>query len=84
MPYIEQDARNKYLPILKEIQQIETKGDLEYCITVLMNIFMFTREHRYSPLHDCVYATMHCADEFRRRHLDKREDIAIEMNGDIE
>jgi len=27
---------------------------------------------------------MHCADEYRRRNLDLREDTAKEVNGDIQ
>jgi len=48
-----------------------------------MKQFMSTREYRYSTLHEAVYAVMHCADEFRRRYLDKREDEAMNTNGDI-
>ena len=44
---------------------------------------MSTRDARYSTLHDCVYAVQHTADEFKRRFLDKREDDAREINGDI-
>lgn len=44
---------------------------------------MRNKEARYSTLHDCVYAAQHCADEFRRNFLDKREDKAKEENGDI-
>ena len=48
-----------------------------------MKKFMSSRESRYSNLHDVVYASAHCSDEFRRRYLDKREDQAIETNGDV-
>lgn len=82
MPYIKKEARLKYDPIDK-IQSIETKGDLEYCISRLMNIYMKTRIKRYTNLHDCTYAAMHCADEFRRRFLDKRENDACLLNGDV-
>jgi len=44
---------------------------------------MAVRQYRYSKLHDCCYAVQHCADEFRRRFLDKREDDARKTNGDI-
>lgn len=86
MPYIAQEDRNKYYKITDEIWnvKIETKGDLEYLIFSLMKQYMKSREKRYTTLHDCVYAAMHCADEFRRRFLDKREDEAREKNGDIE
>lgn len=87
MPYVDQISRGKYAKITNQIydvDKIETKGDLEYLIFSLMKKFMSTREFRYSTLHDCVYAAMHCADEFRRRFLDKREDEARITNGDIE
>jgi hypothetical protein len=62
---------------------LETKGELEYVIFWLMHRFMLDREVRYSTLHDAVYAAMHCADEFRRRFLDEREDTARRINGDV-
>lgn len=86
MPYVDQNSRAKYSTITNQIydlEKIETKGDLEYLVFVLMKKFMSTREFRYSTLHEVVYATMHCADEYRRRYLDKREDEARETNGDI-
>jgi len=86
MPYVKQEDRAKYAKITNQIydcDEIETKGDLEYLIFVLMQKFMLTREKRYSTLHEVVYAVVHCADEYRRRFLDKREDEARETNGDI-
>jgi hypothetical protein len=83
MPYIKQEDRKKFDQHLDQIEKIENKGELEYCIFKLMKRFMKDKEVRYSTLHDCTYATMHCADEFRRRNLDKREDEAINQNGDI-
>lgn len=62
---------------------INSKGDLEYIVFKLMKYYMADREFRYSILHDCTYAIQHCADEFRRRYLDKRENEAREKNGDI-
>lgn len=87
MPYIDNEQRKKYQGVVNAIKQgpfIETKGDLEYLIFTLMKQFMRSRESRYSSLHDCTYAVQHCADEFRRRYLDRREDEAREDNGDIE
>ena len=84
MPYIKKEDRKHYDKILDDLPDIETKGDLEYIVFKIMKRFMYTRDFRYSKLHDCVYAVMHCADEFRRRYLDKREDEAINKNGDIE
>jgi len=83
MPYIKPDSREKYDHILRDMSTIDTKGDLEYCIFKLMVHYMQSRSSRYTDLHDCCYAAMHCADEFRRRFLDKREDAACNENGDI-
>lgn len=87
MPYVDKLQREKYkslLIMIHNLSEIETKGDLEYLVFILMKKFMSTREQRYSTLHDCVYAIQHCSDEFRRRYLDKREDIARQNNGDVE
>jgi len=83
VPYIKQDERKKYDDVLNQLHTIETKGQLEYCIFSLMQIYMENKEYRYSTLHDCVYAAAHCSDEFRRRFLDKKEDEASFENGDI-
>jgi len=83
MPYIKKEERKDFDYFLDKIQAINTKGELEYCLFKLMKIYMKNKEIRYSTLHDCTYAAMHCADEFRRRYLDKREDEAMNTNGDI-
>lgn len=48
-----------------------------------MQKYMKNKEFRYSVLHDCTYAAQHCADEFRRRNLDVRENEARDKNGDV-
>ena len=83
MPYIKSEDRVKFDKVLDRMPVINTKGELEYCIFHLMNIYMKDKERRYSTLHDTVYAAQHCSDEYRRRFLDKREDQAIWENGDV-
>jgi len=83
MPYIRQSDREKFDDVLKQLPDLEVKGELEYCIYWLMKKYMSTRAFRYSTLHDCVYAAVHCGDEFRRLHLDVRENQARETNGDV-
>ena len=83
MPYIQRNKRSKYLEALEQIPGIESKGELEFCIYWLMKKYMQDKPIRYSTLHDSVYAAQHCADEFRRRHLDTRENAAREENGDV-
>lgn len=84
MPYIKKSERGIYDEVLNQMPTIKTKGDLEYCVFKLITHFMKFREKRYSTLHEAVYSVMHCADEYRRRFLDKREDEAMTVNGDIE
>jgi len=83
MPYIIQEKRVKYREVLDKLPEINCKGELEYVIFKIMRKYMSSRDYKYNTLHDCVYAVAHCSDEFRRRYLDKREDVAIETNGDI-
>ncbi len=92
MPHIAKKTRERYKTI-EILPNILTKGDLEYCVARLMVKYMGsydvcsdcgrlrTREHRYSDLHDCCKAVDHCAHEFERLYLDKREDDAIASNG---
>lgn len=86
MPYIPKQQREKYnnlMVMIQSLPEIETKGDLEFIVYALMLKFMKTRDERYSTLHEAVYAVQHCAHEFERRFLDKREDLARKTNGDI-
>lgn len=83
MPYIAPEGRPEFDQFLRQIKEIKTKGDLEYCMSVLMDIFMQTHNWKYTDLHDCAYAAAHMCDEFRRRFLDTREDEAIATNGDV-
>lgn len=82
MPYIKLRDRKHIDDRIKEIAFIN-KGELEYAVFKLMLMYMKSREYRYSDLHDCTYAIQHCADEFKRRFLDKRENEARIENGDI-
>lgn len=85
MPYIDKMFRGKYSDILYELSNISitSKGELEYLLFAILKSYMRERKVCYSELHDTVYACQHVADEFRRRFLDKREDEALERNGDI-
>lgn len=83
MPYIPKEERTKFDDAVRNLPTFESKGELEYIVTILMHKFMENRVARYTNLHDCVYAVVHAADEFRRHTLDKREDQAIEDNGQV-
>ena len=81
MPHINQLDRLKFVE-LEHLNVMESKGELEYCVARLMVKYMRTgnRQMRYSDLHDCCKAVQHCAHEFERLYLDKREDDAIAEN----
>lgn len=83
MPYISSELREPYDRVLGQLKEVKVKGELEYVIFKLMVLFMKGKKPNYSNIHDCVYAAQHCADEFRRRFLDKREDKARSDNGDV-
>lgn len=83
MPYIKKIDRIKFDKYLDKITVITTKGELEYCIYKLMKRYMKDKEWKYTPLHDTVYAAIHCGDEFRRNYLDERENAAKAENGEI-
>ena len=84
MPHINEEQKKKYRALIEEISftTIHEKGDLEFLVFILIKQFMLTREHRYATLHDAVYATIHSAEEYKRLYLDKREDEAINKNGE--
>lgn len=84
MPYIKQEDRKRFDEWLGGIPIPNTKGELEYCIFYLMKLHMEPLEANYTNLHDTVYAAQHCADEFRRRYLDLRENTALVLNGDVD
>ena len=83
MPYIKTEKREPFDQSLNSIKKIDTKGELEYCIYKLMKIYMQDKKFNYTNLHDTVYSSIHCGDEFRRNYLDKREDEAKKENGEI-
>ncbi len=83
MPYIDEIRREQFDRVIDQLDIIEVKGDLEYCIFKMMRKYMNRKTWNYSNLHDTTYAAVHCGDEFKRRYLDQREDQAIQKNGDI-
>jgi hypothetical protein len=83
MPYILPEERERFDNAIDQMPIMGNKGELEYVLFSLMVRYMGDRPVKYSTLSDCTYAAMHCADEFRRRFLDQRENEARIANGDI-
>ena len=84
MPYIKKELREPYGTIIGNLPDIQTKGELEYCVFKLIKKYMSTREYKYNNLHNAIYAAIHAGEEFKRRFLDLRENQAMIENGDIE
>lgn len=84
MPYIKKEDRKKFDKMLNECPIINNKGELEFVIYSIMNKFMKNKEKRYNNLHDCIYGCIHAGEEYRRQHLDLRENEAKLENGDID
>ncbi len=83
MPHIQKDKRELLSGITKAIQSNPwplEKGELEYLVYYLMGDYMKDRAFNYANLHEVVYAVIHSAEEFKRNHLDKREDHAKKQN----
>jgi hypothetical protein len=84
MPHISYEDKMQYEKLINEIRitPIITKGDLEFLVYQLLKRYMMDREIRYSTLHEAVYGGLHACEEYKRLHLDKREDEAIKNNGE--
>jgi hypothetical protein len=89
MPYIPLEDRKKFEDSLNKIVlEIESKGELTYCLYHLM-IYAFengvigTGSYGYDTLSDICGAGQDATNEFRRRRLDPHEDKKIKENGDI-
>lgn len=81
MPYIDQDRRAAIGLSIKEIPQ--DAGELNYCISKLLNAYMFQHGLSYARMDDCTGACGDAAAEFRRRVMDGYEDQKILANGDV-
>lgn len=84
MPYIKQEKRDKLDPFLNKIkEEIETGGDINYCITKLCIEYVKKFGKNYKNLSECI-STMECAkEEFYRKHIAPYEDLKEKENGGI-
>lgn len=81
MPYIVPERRLDIGLSLKEIPQDE--GELNYCISKLLNAYMYQHGLSYARMGDCTAACGNAEAEFRRRVMDGYEDGKIISNGDV-
>lgn len=85
MPYITKDRRevfDKYLE--KMAKEVETEGELNYCIYKLATLVTSRRGESYANLAMCSSAMEHAKLEWYRKRLAPYEDVKIAENGDID
>jgi len=84
MPYIKQENRKKFDDLIIPLaDELETNGDLNYCIYQLCKLWLTYREVSYDSLSDCI-KTLECAKlEFYRMILEPYEDQKIKENGNV-
>jgi len=91
MPYIDPDRRK--LPEMVHLTRaiakavasgaINSRGDLNYIYFYMARKYLDKKGYTYHPISDTKAAARDSADELNRRFMNKREDKAIEENGDV-
>ena len=86
MPYIEQLRRDQLEAYGYDggpIPQPQTAGELNYCITTLIRVYMQDKVKNYALFNSVVGALESCKLEFYRRIVAPYENTKIEENGDV-
>jgi hypothetical protein len=85
MPYIAPENRQDFEAIKEtlEIYPIESAGEIQYLIALIIKEFMKGKPKRYATMNDVMGALNGANLEFYRRHVAPYEDECIERNGDI-
>ena len=83
MPYITQEAREKF-PIERfEPDIADNAGELNYALTQLVSTYFQINGGRYQQINDVLGALEGCKLEFYRRVAVPYEDQKIKENGDV-
>ncbi|HAA03293.1 MAG TPA: hypothetical protein DCE18_07965 [Syntrophobacteraceae bacterium] len=84
MPYIKPERRKGFDAHLDTCaQEIETEGELNYCIYKLAALLIDRIGESYDKLSMCSSAMEHAKMEWYRRKVNPYEDKKIEEMGDI-
>ena len=81
MPYIPNEFRREVFPSASRNPQ--NAGELNYQITVLINLFMESNGTCYQSMNDVMGALTGAQQEFYRRTVAPYEDIKVFENGDV-
>lgn len=88
MPYIDHKSRKRIDTLYFHNDDespglILNPGELNYCITKILNDYMYSKGLSYSTINDVV-GVLECAkQEFYRRVASTYEDEKIQSNGDV-
>jgi hypothetical protein len=82
MPYIKQDAREKFEDY-GSINMPKNAGELNYMITQLLIEYMKNKPLNYQTINDIIGAIEGAKQEFYRRVAVPYEDDKIRENGDV-
>lgn len=89
MPYIKQEEKDNILVMVPnhgfvlDYQAIETPGQLNYAITVIIKSYLNKKGTKYQFINDIVGALTCAKDEFQRRFTNPYEDLKMQENGDV-
>lgn len=88
MPYISQEDKNKYEPVLTELTKLinsdVAKGELTYLAYVLALAYMKAKGKSYTNISTAISCLDDAKEELRRQHLNPYEDEKIKENGDVQ
>lgn len=85
MPYINWGDRDRFIPLLKELQLAHpsTAGELNYLVTKIFQKFLEHHGESYGTYNSIVGA-IECAKlELYRRLIGNYEDTKKQLNGDV-
>ncbi|KKM24078.1 hypothetical protein LCGC14_1608680 [marine sediment metagenome] len=84
MPYIKQEKRKELeMPLAKLLFKLNSKGDYNYIITMMLHHFIEKNGLRYEHLNDAMGIVESAKQEFYRTVVAPYEDKKIEENGSI-
>lgn len=84
MPYIPIEDRIRLYPRVADLfREIKTRGELNYCITLLLLSFVHKLGICYDNLNDTQGIAECVAKEFYRKHVAPYEDVKEKKNGEV-
>jgi hypothetical protein len=82
MPYIRPEQRQLFTALDTLTPPIDS-GEMNYCITRLIHLYIHHNGRRYKQMNDVVGALECAKQEFLRRVVGPYEDEKIKENGDV-